>query len=162
MRWQGCHNRLKGNWVSNGADKPGNLSESLGLKRVVSAENGSATIEFEAGLHMCHSGGVVQGGFVTGWIDSAMAHAIIGRQADGGENDVTPVSLELKISFFAPARPGLVIAKAWVERAGRSTSFMEGQLSDASGQILAKGSSTVRLMSKSRIVAASAAALGST
>ena len=139
---------------------PANLLETLGFRRMVSLHDASATLEFRAGLHMCHSGGVVQGGFVTGWIDSAMAHAIIGLHADRGEHDITPVSLELKVSFFAPARPGLVTAKAWIEREGRSTCFAEGELLDASGQVLAKGTSTVRLLSKSRIMAASAAAIG--
>ena len=148
--------------MSDAADNPADLLRTLGLQRVVSVGAGRATIEFQAGLHMCHSGGVVQGGFVTGWIDSAMAHAIIGMHADRGEHDVTPVTLELKVSFFAPARPGLVIAEAWIEREGRSTCFAEGELVDAAGQVLAKATSTVRLLSKSRIVAASAAALAKT
>ena len=139
---------------------PANLFQTLGFQRVVSNEGGRATLEYQAGLHMCHSDGVVQGGFVTGWIDAAMAHAVIGLRADQGEHDITPVSLELKISFFAPARPGLVTAKAWVAREGRSTCFLEGELLDSARQVLAKGTSTVRLLSKSRIVAASAAALG--
>lgn len=139
---------------------PTNLFQTLGLQRIVGNEGGRATLEYQAALHMCHSGGVVQGGFVTGWIDSAMAHAVIGSRAERGEHDITPVSLELKISFFAPARPGLVTAKAWIERDGRSTCFLEGELLDTTGQVLAKGSSTVRVMSKSRIMAASAAAIG--
>lgn len=138
---------------------PANLFQTLGFLRLVSNEGGRATLEYQAGLHMCHSGGVVQGGFVTGWIDSAMAHAVIGSRAERGEHDVTPVSLELKISFFAPARPGVVTAKAWIERDGRSTCFLEGELLDSAGQVLAKGTSTVRVMSKSRIMAASETAL---
>jgi uncharacterized protein (TIGR00369 family) len=135
------------------------LLGSLGFQRIAQIGGGSATIEFQAGRHMCHSGGVVQGGFVTGWIDSAMAHAIIGSHAELGENDIVPVSLELKISFFAPARPGLVTARAWIEMEGRSTCFAEGELLDPSGQVLAKGSSTIRLVSKSRVESASKAAL---
>ena len=64
--------------------------------------------------------------------------------AAGGE--VTPV--ELNVSFFAPARPGLVIAQGWVERQGRSV--WEGRLTDAAGAVLAKASSTVRLMDRAR------------
>ena len=101
------------------------LSRTLGLVRVVEMNpEGRATLEYQAGTHMCHSGGVVQGGFVTGWIDAAMAHAAI---AMGGP-DVSPMTLELKVSFFAPARPGLVVAEGWVERRGRSTCFFEGRL----------------------------------
>lgn len=135
------------------------LLETLGFRRIVQLGGGTATVEFAAGMHMCHSGGVVQGGFVTGWIDSAMAHAVIGASAEQGDDDVTPVSLELKISFFAPARPGLVTARAWIELKGRSTCFAEGQLLDAAGKVLAKGSSTIRLVPRSRVESASHAAL---
>ncbi|SEJ03287.1 uncharacterized domain 1-containing protein [Sphingomonas sp. OV641] len=132
------------------------LSRTLGLVRVIEMNvEGRARLEYRAGQHMCHSGGVVQGGFVTGWIDAAMAHAAI---AMGGP-DIVPMSLELKVSFFAPARPGLVIAEGWVERRGRSTCFFEGRLLDATGRVLAKASSTLMLASRGRVEQASAAAL---
>lgn len=132
------------------------LSQTLGLVRIHAMDPaGRARLEYRAGLHMCHSGGVVQGGFVTGWIDAAMAHAAI---AVAG-SDVVPMSLELKVSFFAPVRPGIVFAEGWVERRGRSTCFFEGNLSDAAGKVLAKASSTVLLASRARIEAASNSAL---
>lgn len=128
---------------------PAHLHEALGQQRVVSMEGGRAVIEYVCGPHMCHSGGVAQGGFVCGWIDAAMAHAVM---SEGGEQ-ITPMSLELKVSFFAPARPGLVIAEGWVERKGRSTAFLEGRLTDANGQVLAKASSTARLMPRAQVEA---------
>lgn len=81
-----------------------------------------------------------------------MAHAAM--NAAGGE--VTPV--ELNVSFFAPARPGLVIAQGWVERQGRSVCFLEGRLTDGAGAVLAKASSTVRLMDRARVEGAARAA----
>lgn len=133
------------------------LSQTLGLVRVLEMDPaGRARIEYRAGAHMCHSGGVVQGGFVTGWIDAAMAHAAIAMAGPG----VVPMSLELKVSFFAPVRPGVVLAEGWVERRGRSTCFFEGSLSDATGKVLAKASSTVLLAARDRVEAASSAALG--
>lgn len=132
------------------------LYETLALKRVVSMDpDGRATLEYEARQDMCHSGGVVQGGFVSGWIDAAMAHAAI---AKNGQH-ITPMTLEMKISFFAPTRPGLVIAEGWVERHGKRTSFYEGHLKSPDGTILAKGTSTILLADMSRVKAASEAAL---
>lgn len=137
------------------ADEP-DLSATLGLVRIVTMDpEGRAALEYRAGPHMCHSGGVVQGGFVTGWIDAAMAHAIIA--AAGPE--VTPMSLELKVSFYAPARPGLVTAEAWIERRGRTTCFAEGRLLDTAGKVLAKASSTLMLAERSRVEKAVQAAL---
>lgn len=131
------------------------LYETMGLVRIVTLDpEGKATIEYEAKPGMCHSGGVVQGGFISGWIDAAMAHAAIARNGDG----ITPMSLELKVSFFAPARPGLVIAEGWVERHGKRTSFYEGHLKAPDGTILAKATSTILLADRSRVEKAAKAA----
>jgi uncharacterized protein (TIGR00369 family) len=128
----------------------------MGLVRRREADpSGRAVVEYQAGLHMCHSGGVVQGGFISGWLDAAMAHAAIARLG----TEMTPMSLELKISFYAPARPGLVIAEGWVERAGRSTCFTEGRLTDRSGAVLAKASSTIRLIPRAKVEADARAAV---
>ena len=130
------------------------LQKTLGQQRLVTFEPGRAAIEYLAGAHMCHSGGVVQGGFITGWIDAAMAHAAIAMAG----NDIVPMSLELKVSFFAPARPGRVIAEAWVERKGKRTCFFEGRLLDTAGTVLAKASSTIMLAERSRVESAARAA----
>ena len=128
------------------------LYEEMGLRRIVSLEKeGRSCLEYDARLSQCHSGGVVQGGFISGWIDAAMAHAAIARHG----TDIVPMTLEMKISFFAPARPGLVIAEGWVERRGKRTEFYEGNLKDESGKVLAKATSTIMLASKSRVEAAS-------
>jgi acyl-coenzyme A thioesterase PaaI-like protein len=39
-----------------------------------------------------------------------------------------------------------VVAEGWIERAGKQTVFLEGQLKDEEGRVLAKGTSTVRLV----------------
>jgi uncharacterized protein (TIGR00369 family) len=132
------------------------IHQTLGQQRIALMENGRAIIEYLAGMHMCHSGGVVQGGFVTGWIDAAMAHACMSLTG----REVAPMSLEIKVSFFAPARPGLVIAEAWIERPGKTNAFAEGLLRDGAGTVLAKASSTLRLMALDRVEAASKAAIG--
>ena len=105
-------------------------------------------------MSQCHSGGVVQGGFVTMWIDAAMAHACIAKNGPG----FVPMTLEIKVSYFGSARPGRVIAEAWVEKHGKRTSFYEGHLKAPDGTVLAKASSTILLMDIARVQAASAAA----
>jgi len=131
------------------------VQTTLGQVRVVSNADGKAVIEYRVGEHMCHSGGVAQGGFVCGWIDSAMAHASIALLPE-----MTPMSLELKVSYFAPARPGRVIAEGWIERKGRATCFAEGRLLDLDGKVLAKASSTIRLIPREAVEASSRRAQG--
>jgi acyl-CoA thioesterase len=132
-------------------ERADDLAASLGQERVLymDAEAGRAAIEYRAGLRMCHSGGVVQGGFVAGWLDAAMAHAAMA--VTGGE--MTPMSLELKVSYFAPVGPGLVTAEGWVERRGRSTCFLEGRLLNPAGEVVAKASSTARLVPRTKVEA---------
>lgn len=124
------------------------LGQTLGQQRVIlmDEKEGRAIIEYRCGMHMCHSGGVAQGGFVTGWIDAAMAHATMAATGFA----YVPMSLEVKISFFRPAPPGIVIAEGWLEQKGRSTVFAEGKLTDEQGNILAKGTSTIRLVSREK------------
>ena len=61
---------------------------------------------------------------------------------------------------FAPTRPGLVVAEAWVVQGGRRTAFVEGTLKDAAGTLLAKASSTITMASRAKVEAAARAALG--
>lgn len=133
------------------------LYDTMGLVRILDMDpQGRATLEYQVRDGMCHSGGVAQGGFVTGWIDAAMAHAAIARHGD----EITPMTLELKVSFFAPTRPGLVIAEGWVERKGRRTEFYEGHLLAPDGTVLAKATSTILMADAGKVQAASEAAAG--
>jgi uncharacterized protein (TIGR00369 family) len=117
------------------------------MERVIDrGESGRAVIHYRATMDMCHSGGIVQGGFVTGWIDSAMAHVVMASS----NMEVSPLTLEIKVSFLAPGRPGLVVAEAWIERRGKTLAFLEGTLKNEAGETLAKASSTVRLVPTAR------------
>jgi len=135
------------------------LYEVMGLTRIVSmdGEAGRSCLEYQARAEQCHSGGVVQGGFVSGWIDAAMAHALIAKLGEG----IVPMTLELKVSFLAPARPGQVFAEGWIVKAGRKMAFVEGSLKDGEGELLATASSTLMLADRGRVEAASKAAVGS-
>jgi len=123
---------------------PHGLSTTMGLEKVVDdgATSGRAVLRYRARPDHCHSGGIVQGGFVTGWIDAAMAHVVIAKS----QRALSPLSLEIKISFLQSAKPGVVIAEAWIERMGKSTAFLEGRLLNEAGDVLAKGTSTARLV----------------
>jgi acyl-CoA thioesterase len=130
------------------------LQSVLGQVRVIEREGGRVAIEYEVAAHMCHSGGVAQGGFVCGWIDTAMAMA-----SGTLTPDMTAMTLEVKVSYFAPVRPGRVIAEGWIERRGRATCFAEGRLVDLAGAVLAKASSTIRLIPREAVEASTRRAL---
>ncbi len=127
------------NW-NPGADP---LMQTMGFVRMLKLdpEEGRACVEFEAKQNQCHSGNVVQGGFVTGWIDNAMATASMLKT--NFERSV--MSLEIKVSFYRAANPGLVVAEGWVERMGRRTVFAAGLLRTPDGEIIAKATSTIMI-----------------
>ncbi|MBS0472328.1 MAG: PaaI family thioesterase [Proteobacteria bacterium] len=128
-------------------EKPHALSATLGLEKVVDhGESGRAVLHYRARMDQCHSGGIVQGGFVTGWIDAAMAHLVMAKT----DYQFSPLSLEIKVSFLKSASPGLIVAEAWIERMGKSTAFLEGCIRNEAGEVLAKASSTVKLVAMKR------------
>ena len=129
-------------------EKPHGIAKTLGFERLVDdgVQSGRAVLHFRPTMDMCHSGGIVQGGFVTGWLDMAMANVVLAKT----NYEQNLLSLEIKVSFLASANPGLVIAEAWIERMGRSTGFLEARLLNEAGDVLAKASSTVKLVSMKR------------
>jgi acyl-CoA thioesterase len=105
------------------------------------------TMEWKAERRHCHSvedhprGGIVQGGVITGWLDSAMAHACVARALF----TVAVPSLEIKVSFLLAAHPGIYRSYGWITRWGRSIAFLEGELRDEEGELIARASSTAAL-----------------
>ena len=120
------------------------LFQGMGFSKILefSKENQSIKIEYIAESRHCHSGNIVQGGYVTGWIDSAMAHSVMIPT----DFEFSPLTLELKITFLKSANPGIVIAAAKVIKLGKSIAFVEGTLTNESGDLIAKGTSTNKLV----------------
>ena len=113
------------------------LFQGMGFSRILdfSKEESSIRLEYIAERRHCHSGNIVQGGYVTGWIDSAMAHSVMIPT----NFEFSPLTLELKITFLKSANPGPVIAEARVIKLGRSIAFVEGSLFEMLVILLQKG-----------------------
>ena len=122
--------------------KGAELFQGMGFNRILEFKEDAVRFEFLVESRHCHSGNIAQGGYVTGWIDTTMAHLAMASS----EFSINPLTLELKVSFFKPAHPGILTTSASVIKLGKSTAFIEGQLMDADGIILAKGSSSNRLI----------------
>ena len=99
------------------------------------------TMSFEATPTMCHSKVIVQGGFITAMVDSAMAYACMGCF----EDRVAVPTLEIKVSFLKAGNAGAMIAKARARRLGKSVGFLEAELYQHD-HLIATSSSTVRLI----------------
>ena len=84
--------------------------------------------------------GVIQGGFLTAFADSAMGAAAV-TFAKGRK--VFVANAELKISFIAAAVPGTSLTcHAHVISGGSRVAFLEAVVTDAEHRLMAKVSST--------------------
>jgi uncharacterized protein (TIGR00369 family) len=104
----------------------------------VRAADGYVRMSYDIGPEFCNPSGAVQGGIVTAMLDDACAFACIIKTT---ERIYVP-TLELKTSFLGAARPGLLYVEARCIKFGRSIAFMEADLKDGDGTILAKMSTT--------------------
>ena len=118
---------------------------TLGIKKIIKLDPiiGFALAEYAPKKSMCHSGNIVQGGFITGWLDAVMALACMSKV---GANTLV-LSLEIKTSFIKKIDLKPVIVKGNVVKAGKTIAFLEGEITDKKNNILAKGNQTVKLVS---------------
>ncbi|MFN0186154.1 MAG: PaaI family thioesterase [Aquabacterium sp.] len=117
------------------------LKESMGHFHVTGWDADSKTLQaaFTVRREYCHTNGTIaQGGFITAWLDAAMAHAVM---HDTG-NTQTVYSLEIKVSFFEKVGPGEGRVSARVVRRGKRVAFMEAWLHNPDGRLAAQASST--------------------
>ena len=105
------------------------------------AARGFVKAEFPARAKFCNLAGVMQGGFLTAFLDEIMSLAAV--VATNFEKIVP--TLELKASFLAPALPGNIIVEGEAIRLGRQIGFLEGRLYNPAGELAVTASSTVRL-----------------
>jgi uncharacterized protein (TIGR00369 family) len=107
------------------------------------SEPGVTVWRMTPGEQFANPMGVVQGGFVTAFADTAMASATItnlrGRKAYSANT-------ELKISFVRGAPVGEALTcTARVIGGGQRVNFVEAEVVDSSGALVAKASSTYLL-----------------
>jgi acyl-CoA thioesterase len=125
-------------------DSPPDAIKTLNGELIdIDADRGVARFRYRIVPAFCHSQGrICQGGFLTGMVDSAMAHAAIAR----GRLAVAVPTLELKISFFEAVGPSTVIAEGRVMRWGGSVGFLDGDIKDDKGRVIVHATSTIKII----------------
>lgn len=118
-------------------------SAYLGLE-VVDCDVDAGTVElaFEATENLCNLWGGIHGGMVAAMMDDVLAIAV-GLKLEWGQ--ISP-TLEMKVSMLSVAKPERIVGRGRVLRRGKSVVFVEGELLDEKGTLLAKGSSTCTLV----------------
>jgi uncharacterized protein (TIGR00369 family) len=114
-------------------------SDTVGMQLIaVDQARMTARFEFDAFAAFANPTGAIQGGFIAAMLDEAMsATAIIASNVT-----MNAPTLEMKVSFLRPLFVGKAIAEARVLKWGRSTCFIEAELFDPAGALVAKASAT--------------------
>jgi uncharacterized protein (TIGR00369 family) len=116
-------------------------------------EAGTVRIGFEGRREFCNPAGFVQGGFLAAMLDDTMGPAVLVK-TDGAF--FTP-TIDLNVSFLAPARPGRLIGEGRIVQLGKTIVFLEGSLFDAQGQLVARSTASARLVPTGKLSARSLA-----
>ena len=126
------------------------VAKTLGWTlRSLDAEAGTIEVGFTAGEMFVNPTGAVQGGFVAAMLDDTMGPAVFAM----GKGEIFAPTLDLHVSFLKPARPGRFVGRAKVVSLGKSIAFVEGELFDADGELVAKSTATARVLNAATLLA---------
>jgi len=122
---------------------PPNCDLTLGMICVDKSQPGVTVWQMTVEEPLANPVGVIQGGFLAAFADSAMATATVtnlqGRRA-------YTANTELKISYLRAAAVGArLTCTARVIGGGQRVTFVEAEVIDADGRLIAKASSTYLL-----------------
>jgi uncharacterized protein (TIGR00369 family) len=115
----------------------------------IDPEAGTIEVGFTAGEMFVNPTGAVQGGLVAAMLDDTMGPAVFAM----GKGEIFAPTLDLHVSFLKPARPGRFVGKGRVVSLGRSVAFLEGELFDSDGELVARSTATARVLKASSLLA---------
>jgi len=105
-------------------------------------ETGDVTLRMWAPVEWTNPHGTIQGGFVAAMLDEVIGTPVFVKS--GGA--IAPLTLDLNSNFLRGLKPGEVIAKGRLVSMGRAIAFMEAELYDSDGQLVATANAKARLI----------------
>lgn len=119
---------------------PPNCDLTLGMVCVDKETPGHTVWRMRAAERFSNPAGIVQGGFVAAFADSAMGASAV-TFLDGRKAFVA--NAELKVSFLRPVRIGSELTcTARVMSGGNRVSFLEAEVVDEDGRVVLRATST--------------------
>lgn len=105
-------------------------------------EDGWIRIGFVGRPEFRNPAGVVQGGFLAAMLDDTMGPAVFTMT----EGALYTATIDMNVSFLAPAKVGPLIGEGQVIQLGKSVAFIEARLMDEAGTLVARATSSARLI----------------
>ena len=110
----------------------------VGIRHTEAAAE-SASAEVTLAPHLLNRSGCAHGGLISTLLDTTMSRTAL-LSCDGEGRVVT---VEIKVSFINPGR-GTLHCQAWPTHRDASLVFLEGEVRDATGLLVARGSATFK------------------
>jgi uncharacterized protein (TIGR00369 family) len=124
---------------------PPPIGRLLGLV-LKAIEPGRAVFEMEVDERYHNPMGTLHGGIYCDLADAAMGYAYAATLGEGE----TFTTVELKINFFRPVLKGKLTAEARVLRAGTNLGYVECDVTDGDGKLVARAASTCMKVRQAR------------
>ena len=122
----------------SGERAPAPVARHIGFK-LQSIDPGTAVVSFDADERKhANPMGTLHGGILCDITDAAMGLAFAATL----DEDESFTTLELKINFLRSVRSGKLVATAHVVHRGRTIGFVESDVTDEKGQLIARATST--------------------
>jgi uncharacterized protein (TIGR00369 family) len=104
-------------------------------------DEGWVRVRFEARPEFCNAAGDIQGGMLAAMLDDTMGPAVLITT----HAETMPTTIDMHVSYLAPAKPGPLFGEAMVVQLGKTVGFVEARLADEMGLIVARATASVRL-----------------
>jgi uncharacterized protein (TIGR00369 family) len=128
---------------TGGLQIPPNSDLTLGMVCLDKTRPGRTVWRMKADERFANPAGIIQGGFLGAFCDSAMGSAAV-THAQGRK--VSVANAEMKVSFLAPVEVGSTLTcTAEVVSGGRRTAFVEASVTNGSGALVVRATSTYLL-----------------
>jgi uncharacterized protein (TIGR00369 family) len=119
----------------------GRFWERVGIE-TVSAEPGRVVCRVRLADYHFNSNDVVHGGVISSLIDSAAGSAVRTLRSDAEIRERPHATSDLHVSYLAAARGSELVAEARVARLGRTAAFIQVDVRDDGGRVVALGMAT--------------------
>jgi uncharacterized protein (TIGR00369 family) len=105
------------------------MNEGEGFRELIgtelsSAKEGRAVVNLRAEERHLNPNGTVHGGVVYTLVDVSMAEALKTMI----EGDERPVTIEIKVNYLEPGRPGTLTSTAQVRKGGKRLTIVEAEV----------------------------------
>lgn len=116
--------------------------DTLGVQRLERLrEENQVKMVFTGTPQFLNPSGSIMGGFLSAMLDAALGEVVVNSLSE----TESLFTLDIRVSFIAPARAGKIFAESQLIKRGKRVAFSEARLLDEDGKLIATGSGTFNI-----------------